>query len=352
MKVLIACNRNSYKNPYVATLADGLIAMGVDITCSLDEFWSNSCNYDVIHIQWPNLLVKKNDSNCSLLKKTLTNIRKNGIPIVVTLHNLIPHYCNEECVYDAYKVVYESADYIIHMGEISIGELHKQMPYLKAKNFVIPHHTYDTLYCMNVDKGLAKKKLGIPNTKKCVLSFGSFRDDEERRILTSLSDACRDFYFLAPGFYRGEIFRKNIKLGFSALLKTIKYSLIAWRHRIHICHRYVSDEMLPYYMAAADVLLISRVKILNSGNVSMAMLAGVPIVGPNVGNVGWILNKSGNRTFDVNHLENLPTLVRESLKDPRIGMSNKNYSEKFLKTMIVARQVMDVYEKIVKKDRK
>ena len=65
MKILIVCNINSYANLYVETLYKGLQQKGIDITCSISEFWNNVTAYDLVHIQWPNLLVDDNDKSCS-----------------------------------------------------------------------------------------------------------------------------------------------------------------------------------------------------------------------------------------------------------------------------------------------
>ena len=71
IKVLIVGYKNAASNPYISTLADGLIETGCDVTCSVDEFWNNSLNYDIVHFQWPNFLVKKMSSGGENLSKTL-----------------------------------------------------------------------------------------------------------------------------------------------------------------------------------------------------------------------------------------------------------------------------------------
>lgn len=351
IKVLIACNRNSYPNPYVPTLADGLTAEGCNVTCSLMEFWNNATAYEIVHIQWPNLLVPQMGQNGEILNKVLKQLKNKRIPIVVTLHNLSPHYTQKKDLILAYEIVYNNADCFIHMGETSIDLLKEKWPNIKAEHCVIPHHTYDTLYNFDGNKIESRKNLKIPKSKKCILCFGKFRNDEERNLIINLRKALdSSYYFLVPGFYYNDqrILQKNIIQGFKMLLKTLKYSIIAKKYHLHITHKFISDDDLPDYMNAADVLIVQRVKILNSGNVTLAMCAGLPVIGPNVGNVGWMLQRSGNPCFDVNHLDALPEIVKNVIAQKELGLSNKSFAKKNFSTKIIASKTKNVYEKMYK----
>lgn len=345
MKILIACNVDSYPNPYVKTLYNGFVKHGIDITCSIDEFWNNAISYDIIHIQWPNLLVIKNDDNCIKLNNTIKLIKDKNIPLVCTCHNLVPHYNTDIIINNIYKIVYNNCDYIQHLGEASIILLKELYPNMKAKHFVIPHHTYDELYDLNISKEEAREKLGIPKNVKCILSVGKFRHDEERDIIINLSKQLNknEFYILAPGFFWTSIVRKNILLAIKSLLLKIKYILIAKYYNIHISHRFITDEILSLYLRAADIMLIQRKKILNSGNVSLAMLAGLPIVGPNEGNVESILRNTGNYIFNKNKLEELPKIINNALSMDNLSQSNYNYAKNNLTTASVVNSLISFY---------
>lgn len=358
IKVLVAFNRDSYPNPYVSTLADGLIGEGCVVTCSIDEFWQNAIAYDVVHIQWPNLFVEKMGKFGEILENVLKRLKEKHIPIVVTLHNLVPHSYQNVEQQIAYKMIFNYADCFIHMGAASIDLLKEKWPNIKAEHFVIFHHTYDALYDMNRDRLESRKKLGVPSNVKCILCFGKFRNDEERKLIINLRKKLdSSYYFLLPGFYYESLSFpwKNVLHGIRSLLfrirENIKYTIIAKKYRLHISHKYISDEDLPVYLSAADVLIVQRLKILNSGNVSLAMHAGLPIVGPNVGNVGWMLEKSGNLCFDVNDLDSFPNVVKSVFLQDGLGTSNKLFAQKCLSTKVISKQTKDVYSKMIMKFR-
>lgn len=358
IKVLIAFNRDSYTNPYVSTLADGLIDVGCDVTCSIDDFWNNANEYDVVHIQWPNLFVEKMGEHGEFLVAVLEQLKEKHVPIIVTLHNLVPHSFQNVKQQMAYKIVFKYADCFIHMGAASIDLLKEKWPNIKAEHFVVFHHTYDALYDMNRDKLESRKILGIPRNVKCILCFGKFRNDEERNLIINLrkklDSSC---YFLLPGFYYESLSFswKNILHEIRPLIAiirdTIKYTIIAKKYGLHISHKYISDDDLPVYLSAADVLIVQRLKILNSGNVSLAMYAGLPIVGPNIGNVGWMLQKTGNQCFDVDNLDDFPNVVKKVLLQENLGGLNKIFAINYLSTKVISKQTKDVYDKMIMKFR-
>lgn len=349
MKLLIAFNRDSNKNPYVKTLADGLAAQGVDVTCSVSEFWNNAIAYDIIHVMWPNILVDKNDPACTKLQSVIAGIHKTRKILVSTCHNIHPHYDSGVAINNAYRIIYEECDFIHHLGKASINLLQQTYPNVKAESIVIPHHTYDTLYDLRIDKQFARVQLGIPKDARVVLSFGAFRHDEERKLMTDISDNMgEEYYFLAPSFCPpSPILRKNIFKGFQALCNILKYYTIAHKHNLHIRHSYVPDDMLPLYLVSADVLFIQRIKILNSGNVSLAMMAGLPIVGPDVGNVGEMLKKTGNRVFDPQKTDEIPMLIKDALSDHKTPSKNHIYAQDYLSTSSVSRMFKDFYQRIM-----
>ena len=191
---------------------------------------------------------------------------------------------------------------------------------------------------------------------KCILCFGKFRNDEERNLIINLRKKLdSSYYFLLPGFYYESLSFswKNILHEIRPLIAiirdTIKYTIIAKKYKLHISHKYISDENLPVYLSAADVLIVQRLKILNSGNVSLAMHAGLPIVGPNVGNVGWMLERTGNLCFDVNDLDRFSNIVKSVLSQEKLGELNKTFARECLSTKTISKQTKDVYEKMIMK---
>ena len=348
MKVLIACDAKTLVNPYLKTLAGGLLSNGVEVTCSLNEFWNNSDKYDIVHIQWPDYLVVNMGDNGEKLIEILQHLKKINIPIICTIHNLAPHNKDNKKALLAYSIVYSHVTVCVHLGNASIGLLKEMYPNMMAEHVVIPHHTYDGLYNMTITKQEARAKLNIPRESKCILSFGSFRNDKERDLIINLSQRLKGPYYLVPGFYRSQLFRKNPLISLGVLIKRVYYYSVAIKNHLHISFNYIPDEMLPFYLKAADVLFIQRIDILNSGNLPLGMLAGLPIVGPDVGNVGQILKDTGNYVFNVDEIDNLPSIVEAAISDQLIGELNSKIAKEEYSLSIIVYKLTELYSRLVK----
>jgi len=344
MKILIACNRTS-SNPFVRTLADSLRELGVDVTCSLDEFWHSWDKYDVIHLQWPHLLVKGLET-ITPLKEHLQTIKSSGKTMVVTCHNLHPHYSQKMVADESYDLVYNMVDCIIHMGDYSFNLCKKKYPH--AKHVIIPHHVYDALYKSIPSREDAMKHLYLNPKRRYVLCFGAFRHNDEREIAVKASRILGNINgkVLAPGFSKYRL-QKNILRTIEEYIKNLTYRF-KYKNLI-ISKGFVPDEDLPYYYAASDIALIHRREILNSGNLPMAFYMGKVVIGPNVGNVGAILNETGNPTFDINNIESIEDCIKKALilnKNGK-GEENRKYAIKYYSSNIVAEQYKKLYKKLM-----
>ena len=342
MNLLIAFGRDTFSNPFVRTLADGLSRQGIHVTCSMDEFWNNWNRYDVIHLQWPAPLVEGLES-IEVFRSHLLKIKAAGIPLVITCHNFRPHYSEDMMEAESYDVAYQCADSIIHLGTYSLQEFQKKYP--EKKHVVIPHHIYDELYKSIPSREDAIKYLKLNPRKKYILCFGKFRHQEERGVANTVAKALgrRGVEVLAPGFFRF-VHNRNLKKflkGYSQyFLHKIRY------RRIHFSTGYVPDSVLPYYFAASDVVLIQRKQILNSGNLPLAYMMGKVVVGPDVGNVGAILRETGNPTFDVSDLSTIVDAAHEALALDSSGKGgeNRRYALDNYATDVVAQLHRKLYD--------
>lgn len=345
MKVLIACNRNSFPNPFVRTLADSLQGLGVDVTCSLDDFWHSWDKYDVIHLQWPQLLVKELET-INPLKDHLQSIKETGKPMVVTCHNLHPHYSKRRVSNESYDVVYDMVDCFIHMGEYSLNVLKKQYPH--AKHVIIPHHVYDALYKSIPSREDAIKRLHLDPKQRYVLCFGAFRHNDEREIAIRASEIIgkEGGKVIAPSFSKYGL-HKNIVRTVKEYIQHMHYK---FKYKNLVMSKgFVKDEDLPYYYAASDIALIHRKEILNSGNLPMAFYMGKVVMGPNVGNVGDLLDKTSNPTFDIHNIDSLEDTIEKAwiLNEQGKGVENRKYALDNFATERVAQQHVDLYQSLI-----
>ena len=346
MKVLIACNVDSNPNPFVPTLADGIRSTGCSVVCSIDDFWNKWNEYDIIHLQWPDLLVNKTDEE---LRSNLQNIKKAGIPIIITCHNLYAH--GKDSRYeDVYKTIFEAVDCFVHMGTESKNIC--EMRYPSTRHVIIPHHIYNTLYKEIPTREDALKHFGLSSKYRYILCMGAFRNDAERELVAQVASHLKNagVVILAPNYRHLYAWNK------ARHMPAVKGIMFFLKDKLNlpnvIFHRdMVPEEEMPFYYAASDVALIHRNDILNSGNLPMAFMFGKSVVGPFTGNVGGILKETGNLTFEPYNnssvVDALTIMLSSNYKE--IGERNKRMAMESWNVDTVASQYNSLYNQMISK---
>ena len=335
-------------NQYVMTLMDGIDSMHNDVEWGwgMEKFWgSDIYDYDIIHIHWPDVLLWNNRTPIQI-ENRLIKLKSAGKKIISTCHNIEPHYCNDIKRNEAYKIVYGKTDMMLHLGDFSLEVMKEKLP--NVQHVLLPHHTYDSVYKVIPNRDEACRKLGLNPHHNYIICFGAFRDDEERYLVKNLIKKIKhdNIYVLAPAYKSiearnvvGRILRKYEKLKHCYL-----------DHIIMKGHSTtpVPEAMTPYYYAVADVALIQRKKILNSGNVPLAFLMGKVVAGPNCGNVGLLLGESGNPTFDVCDDDSVLVAVKQAvaLAKEKHGDNNRRYALENFSTSIIAEQLYGYYSEL------
>ncbi|MBV4225229.1 hypothetical protein KSZ12_05100 [Parabacteroides distasonis] len=347
MKVLIPLEKSwIYDNPFVGTLIDEFSKYeDVEIQTGVAKFWAYSDKFDIIHIYWPQCLLQDEYQDKSLddLRNQINEYKYNGTKIISTCLNLAAHYSANSKLNESYDLVYGMSDMIIHLAEYSKSLLTQKFP--NVRSIIIEHHVYDTLYKEYPTKKESLNKLNLDEANHYILSFGTYRSREERNFVIKVAMKVykrTKYKFLIPIFlrnYGNETYKEKIR--------DIYYKLRLFFHPYIIYGNEYVDELLPYYYTATNISFIQRIKILNSGNVSMGFFWGHVVVGTEEACVGDILKKMGNPTFDYRHIESVVSAVEEAIKlvKSEKGSDNKKY---VIENCIVSQTVRKIYGIYVK----
>ena len=332
MKVLIVYKdiASIYDNPFVATLKDALSSNGIAVDWGLEKFWNSTEFYDCILFQWPGTIydyAKVTRDMAEAVKGRIGYWRSRGAMIAYTRHNSCPHLSMNDSLPYLYTIVESNADIVFHMGKYSEGESIRRSLSPSAKHYVVPHQIYE-----NIDRGIikdsARELLGIAPQSKVILCFGEFRNDAERDMVINAYKwlDIRGKYLLTPRFFRQRLPRRNPFTLAKRLMERIPYLFTG---RI-FQDKTIPREKIPYFFSAADIVLIQRKKILNSGNLPMAFYFGKVVVGPDVGNVGEILRATGNPVFNPESVESVRDAVEQGLhlSTTDLGKRNQVYAER------------------------
>ena len=357
MKILIAYTASGTSdNPFVRLLADGIRACGYEVVCSVEEFRSNAADYDIVHLQWPEELFRWKapaPADVDTLEQQLQTLKNNGIPLIYTRHNTLPHHGNP-LVAEAYGLVERYADAIVHLGDCSLREFTAAHPDSEQLQVVIPHHIYEGLYDMDITRDAGRRALGIPADRLVVLTFGAFRHAEERRLVWG---AFRRLHYpakflLAPRLWpytrRGSRFKGLKRLAGRLLYAAAHTAEGFFDSRITSPEPLIPDEQLPCYLAAADVVFIQRTDILNSGNVPLALSFGRVVTGPDSGNIGGLLAETGNPAFDPADPRSVDIALERAarLSATDQGARNRAYAQEHFGIGRIAAMYGGLYERL------
>lgn len=188
----------------------------------------------------------------------------------------------------------------------------------------------------------------IPEYRFVILTFGNYRDNEERKMVLEAYNnlKIKNKFLLAPRLYK----KNTISNRFSIKWINSKLKLIIYKLKnIRIEYtNFIADKDLPYYFATADVVLIQRKRILNSGNVPMAFYFKKVVVCPNIGNVAELAKSTGNPVFDSEDIFSICQAIENAkkLNEKDLGLKNYQYALKNMNIDKIARSYLAVYQSI------
>ncbi len=292
---ILLCEGISKTNQYIKQLATAYQDKGHCVIFDVHNFLFSDFLPDFVHLQWPEAIyrwryqLRENKSTLKLLNERLSYYSSAKIPIVYTVHNMLPHENVTDFDKAAYSIFLSFSDIIVHHGKASISMLNNAFPECSnAHHVVCPHGHYP---CIATDGKLARSMYKLPYYKYIFLNFGRQRLNKGLNFIKivfknwSNHNAC--LFTIGPeGIGKKEkniLFklvnrlRQEIGLNFfndnSILSKNMKNIL-----------RPVTNEEIPQILAAVDVFFLGHQEGLNSGLLALAASYGKPVVFPDIGN--------------------------------------------------------------------
>ena len=341
MKVLIA-QIPMPENRFLIDL-NSEIGKTFEIHHSSDDFWNMQGEFDVVHLHFPEHLTFEVEAayfqglergpqhglQDSLIAAVEVRLKywADRAKLVVTRHVLLPHDAVSDPQWEKmYETFYRYCDGVAHFAHASIAEFRQRYARTdwyrehEPLQVVIPHQNYATLP-NEITRDEARRRLGISLKAQVLLVFGAIRsgDTERNLILSAFQHARVPRKVLLVSRWR----EKLAKVRWIRLKYWLR-DLTRLFYRLHpsYCFNYsfVSEADAQIYLNAADVMLIPRLKVLNSGNITLGLTFGKVVVGPDSWDVGELLKETGNPTFDPDHPETAAAAVEAGFKLAREGI--------------------------------
>lgn len=335
-------------NPFQRTLKQGLLKLGQNVEISEDISIANCLRFNIINIHWPESLrtntldISPNIKNLLFL---IQYLKQKGVYVVFTRHNRKPHNPANKNIEINYRTILENADGIIHLGQNSFLETTQ----LKGAQTIIPHHIYLSQQS-SVTINAARKNLGLSSYANIILVFGAIRTKTEYQRLKALRKVLtrNKIKLIATQWpmYNQIPLRKHPIKKTCRLLSNIYYKL-------HPCYRIqnriIPEEYVEWYYRAADLVLLVREDVLNSGIIPQAFSFGRPVLGKKTGNLQELLEGTGNFTYD--NFSSLKSQIHRLFTKKQllaeIGNSNEDFAFRNWSIIGSARKYLAFFESLV-----
>ena len=277
-------------NPYVLQLMDALInqpeVSNVGFGCAT-LYWPKP-QWDVIHIQWPEALVGWKTPTPAQVNTLCTRLEqaRNRAAIVLTVHNHEPVNSMGPIGGLLYESIFKTTDAFVHLGQQSVewfvGKNQHHQWCRQAIHEVIGHGDYSYYDLLEQEDALVPRAAA---SDTIYLVLGTMRQQAEIALaenafsLAQLPSA--RLIFAGPIQPDAKFSGKR-----SSNSNIIRY------------HKRIPNAQIKPLLCASDFVFLPRSGRLNSGILALAFTYDVPVIGPNEGVIGEIIESVDNISFD------------------------------------------------------
>jgi glycosyltransferase involved in cell wall biosynthesis len=294
-------------NIYVRELGRGYAASGCNVVYGSENLLEGNLTPDLVHLQWPEEQYRWRgegtlDSRITRFLGALADLKQRGAKLAWTVHNIAPHdHVEDAADGNVYAQVINAVDLIVHHCEMSARLMTQRYPSARAKPHVVVPHGHYLAYPNAGDAPGARRKLGIPPERFVFLHFGQIRGYKGLDLLLAAFRrvGVPHKHLLLAGEYVEVTGRGMLKDRLvMAYAKRFSGNVSLWPKAVP------SDEVQTYFNAANCVVL-SHTRGLNSGVAVLGMTFGKLVIGPRIGCIESVLAQGPNLMFEAGNLHQL-----------------------------------------------
>jgi len=285
-------------NPYQKLLEQSLGKLGVDLIFSAPSATLLSLaksilknRIRILHLHWIDRLIGNNQPRSIARFKSIAFLTEMklmklwpGVRIVWTIHNLQSHEShNPDLELASRKKLARLADSIICHSQSGQKKIAKYYQVPIDKISIIPHGNFIDYYDHLPTRTESRKRLGLSKKKLVFLYFGLIRPYK------GIDDMLASFKEIrAPNVQLLIVGKPSDKRLKKLILKAEKED-----SRIKSWLKFIPDSQVPFFMKAADLIVLPYKKIFCSGSALLAMSFARPIVAPAIGDLKEVLDRKG-----------------------------------------------------------
>ncbi|WP_289023307.1 hypothetical protein [uncultured Salegentibacter sp.] len=306
-------------------------------------------SFELVHIHWPEAIFNWKEPTQEGLIDLQKEIKiwKKKVKIIYTKHDYYRTKGRTKRFDELFNLIEERTDVFIHLGEYSKNLYKKKYP--KAQHELINHHLFETSF-PKFPKNEARKKLGIDGDSFVIIAPGNIRTAKERAMVLNAFKSIKEpkkvlistNMKLPSVHFRGRVRLKKIV----DVQKMIQENFKKKYQPPEFLFTYapISKDELGTRMSAADIVLVPRVDLLNSGIVYLGLSFSKVTVGPAIGNIEEQLKLQGLPVFDPNSANSVAMALKEAIEMFKYNSFKPKITES-LAPVSIAKELDDIYLK-------
>lgn len=256
----------------------------------------------ILHIHWLGGVLKRAESEDQAYQllnefvEELTEIRRRGITLIWTVHNVIPHqtkFLNAEV--KLRNSVSALADKIHVLTQSTMEAVRPVFELDVGKVFHTPHPAYNNYYLKGVDRNLARAELGWDKNAFYFLFFGGLeRYKGVEKLIADFKTICEEHGEMNPrlaivGPPTNPLYTRELCDAIGSEDTAVFFS-----------PRAIRDSEVHFYFSACNAVVMPYDHSLNSGVALLAANFERGIIAPKVGAIAEIWADKGDLLYEPN----------------------------------------------------
>jgi hypothetical protein len=269
-------------------------------------------SYEIVNIQFPEAIFDWNSPSTEQLRnfeQQLLNWKKKS-KIVYTINDFSKHYDIKNEFSDLFSLIHKYADGAIHLGKYSLDNYEKYFS-SNCLHAIIFHPLYNSLTEDYETMDIQSLVPADLKDKFIVSVVGGIRSREELDLILKIFKKIpiKNKFLIVPRMFQFIRIPDYIPNKFRKYCKKIiekKYRFLLSKKQCFFTDRFLEYNYLFDLVKRSSLMIVPRIKNLNSGNLYLGLTFDKLMIIPKIGN----LTETANY-FDI----------------PLLDLYNKNYSE-------------------------
>lgn len=312
--------------------------------------------YDIVNIQFPEAIfnwLPPSKSQLQELENKIVSWKKKS-KLIYTLNDLKSHYDREGNFISLFNLIQQYADGVVHLGSFSFKS-YKNLFQKNCKHKIIYHALYNSL--LKLETTSIEEKFNLEFKNKYVVSvIGNVRSIEEVKFIFKIFKKIKNKskLLIVPKMFNFFKLPKRFPYRFRKMywfLVKRYYTFPLKKKQYFFSFNYVDYSLMVNLVKKSDLIIIPRLKNLNSGILYLGLTFNKPMLIPGIGNLTEVANYLNLPYLDLeskNYKEVLKCLTSNNIKEKLLSKAYLEKREAFQPKKI-AKEYDNFFKSIIQK---